>query len=84
MSKRQTGLTVRQHQCLEAIREHHSRTGVMPSASELMETLGLSSKSAAHSLLAGLESRGAIRRKPGRARAIRLVGSRCPHCGGDV
>jgi len=83
-TSRRMGLTPQQNACLEAIRSHHVGTGAMPSVSELQMALGMASKSAAHRLLVQLEARGAIKRATGRARAIRLMTSACPHCGGEV
>jgi repressor LexA len=81
---RRTGLTPQQSVCLEAIRAHHKGTGVMPSVSELQTALGISSRSAVHRLLVQLETRGAIKRAARRARAIRIIGTACPHCGGEL
>jgi len=81
---RRTGLTPQQNGCLEAIRAHHTVRGAMPSISDLQTALGMASKSAVHRLLVQLESRGAIKRAAGRARAIRLMTSSCPHCGGEL
>jgi repressor LexA len=77
-----TGLTPRQSSCLDAIRQHRHATGAMPSISDLQGALGHLSKTAVHRLLRQLESRGAIKRVRGRARAIRIVDDHCPHCGG--
>jgi repressor LexA len=54
----------------------------MPSISELQDALSNPSKTAVHRLLRQLESRGAIKRVRGRARAIRILDDQCPHCGG--
>jgi SOS-response transcriptional repressor LexA len=75
------GLTPRQRVCLNAIRAFQQQTGTMPSVEELRVVLGLSSKSAAARLLQRLAQRGAIRRVPGRARAITVQPYLCPHCG---
>jgi repressor LexA len=79
-----TGLTPRQRACLDAIGTHREGTGSMPSISELQTILGIPSRSAVHRLLVQLEARGAIKRRAGRARAIRLVAAACPHCGGEL
>ncbi|HEY5046729.1 MAG TPA: MarR family transcriptional regulator [Rhizomicrobium sp.] len=83
-SKILTGLTPHQSACLDAIRTHHADKGAMPSLSELRSALGIQSKSAVHRLLRQLESRGAIKRAAGRARAIRIAEVTCPHCGGGL
>jgi SOS-response transcriptional repressor LexA len=54
----------------------------MPSISDLGDALDNPSKTAVHRLLRQLETRGAITRVRGRARAIRIVEDQCPHCGG--
>ena len=79
----QTGLTPRQQACLNAIRTHQTDSGAMPSLADLQTALGGASKSAVHRLLMQLETRGAIRRRAGRARAIRIVASACRLCGGQ-
>lgn len=71
-----TALTRAQAQCLNAIIEI-SRTGWSPSIRELQAHLGLRSTSRVADLLDGLEQRGAIRRTPGRKRAIEVI----PHTG---
>jgi repressor LexA len=76
-----TGLTPRQRDCLEAIRVHQEDRGAMPSIAELQSQMGIASKSGVHRLLLQLETRGAIKRVAGRARAIRIATSKCPHCG---
>jgi repressor LexA len=78
------GLTPRQRLCLDAIRAHHGATRAMPSIAELQTALGKPSKTAVHRLLVQLEKRGAIRRKRGQARAIRVIDNSCPHCGGEL
>lgn len=79
------GLTEMQGRCLGIIRSAIDTKGVAPSFDEMMVALGLSSKSGVKRLLDGLEERGAIRRLPGRARAIEIIEHRtCPHCGGRL
>jgi SOS-response transcriptional repressor LexA len=84
MRRRPMGLTPRQIVCLQAIKEHHGKTGVMPSMSELQAVLGMASRGAVHRLLLQLEERGAIIRVSRRPRAIRVAEQHCPHCGGAV
>jgi len=82
--QRRFGLTPAQAMCLEAIRAHLERTGTMPSVAELRAALAVSSTSAVHKLLRQLETRGAIKRIAGRARAIRITTHHCPSCGGEL
>lgn len=63
----------RQQDCLRAIKRSLDAKGVAPSYDELMDELGLASKSGVHRLIIGLEDRGAIKRLPGRPRAIQIV-----------
>lgn len=68
------GLTSRQADCLRFLTRYmRENDGVSPAFSEILEALGVSSKSAAHRLLTGLEERGYIRRLPHRARAIDVL-----------
>jgi repressor LexA len=82
--QRRFGLTPAQATCLEAIQTHLRQTGTMPSVSELRAALGVASKSGVHQLLRQLESRGAIKRARGRARAIRITTHQCPRCGEEL
>lgn len=47
--------------------------GVSPSFEEMKQELGLHSKSGIHRLIAALEERGRIERRPNRARAIVVI-----------
>ena len=68
------GLTLRQAQCLDAIKAHIAAHWIAPSYRELQAALGLASLSGVHRLLAGLEERGHIRRRlRRRPRAIEVV-----------
>ena len=74
-------LTKRQKQLYDAMKDYSARNGgVMPSYDELTDMVGLKSKSGVHRLVLALEERGAIRRLPGRARAIAII----PGFGVDV
>ena len=64
-------LTARQKEAYHFIVGYMEATdGVSPSCDEIAAGLGLTSKGNAHRLLCALEDRGAIRRFPGRARAL--------------
>jgi len=77
----QTGLTVKQRACLDAIEAYFARTRTMPTIDNLCVALGSSSKGAVFRLLRQLEERGRIERVPLRARAIRLLDDKeCPRC----
>ena len=69
----QTGLTLKQRACLDAIEAYFARTRTMPSVEDLRLALGIGSKSGVLGLLRQLEERGRIARLPLRARAIRLL-----------
>lgn len=66
--------TAKERQCLDFIsgRTRHSG-GVPPSVQEIQTALALKSKSGVVRILRQLESRGKIRRLPGRARALEIV-----------
>lgn len=65
-----TGLTRRQRDCLNYIEARYQTDGVPPSFQEMMEHLGLHSKSGVARIINALEERGAISRLKNRARAI--------------
>lgn len=67
------GLTDRQDHALQVIRRSFDETGAAPSYREMMRALGLQSTSNVHYIMKCLEERGAIRRLPGRARAVEIV-----------
>lgn len=69
------GLTKRQADALGFIRNYHAEHGITPTYSEIMDALGLASKSGVNRIVVGIEERGFIRRLPGRARSIALVGN---------
>lgn len=54
-------------------RYSEANEGVAPSFEEMMDHLGLASKSGVHRLVTALEERGFVRRMPHRARAIICV-----------
>jgi repressor LexA len=66
------GLTNRQQQLVEFLRESHATTGIMPSSREIQHHFGFASQTAAMDLLRALERKGAIQRLAGKARAVML------------
>lgn len=70
------GLTPKQNACLREINTYVGKHGVAPTFEELQTRLGLGSKSEVHRLMTALQERGAIRRIPGRARAVEVVAVR--------
>jgi repressor LexA len=71
MAARQ-GLTHRQQQILEMIRQTVAERGYPPSVREIGEAVGLRSPSSVHSQLASLERGGYLRKDPSRPRAIEV------------
>jgi repressor LexA len=67
------GLTARQQQVLEYIRECMRTNGYPPTVREICEQLQLSSPSTVHAHLANLERLGYIHRDPTKPRALDLV-----------
>ena len=65
-------LTPRQQELLDFLRKEQHRLGVMPSSREVQKHFGFASQTAAMDLLRALERKGAIRRLPGKARAVIL------------
>lgn len=72
------GLTRQQKRALDFIENVYDASGVPPSYEELMNHMGLHSKSGIHRIILALEERGAIRRIPNRARAIEPTRSLTP------
>ncbi|HXF89566.1 MAG TPA: MarR family transcriptional regulator [Xanthobacteraceae bacterium] len=67
------GITPRQRALLSFIAEHAARSdGASPSSSEMASALGLRSRSAVGRMLRRLTERGALRRIPGRHRALEV------------
>lgn len=76
-------LTSRQQEWLAALLEAIVELGRPPTCRELAERMGTRHPSAAVETLRALEKKGWIHLGgAGKARAIRLVGRRCSHCGG--
>ena len=67
------GLTPRQQQVLEFIRESMRANGYPPTVREICTALDLSSPSTVHAHLANLERLGLIRRDPTKPRALDVV-----------
>lgn len=65
--------TKRMLDMLISIHLYQEEHGYIPSYDEMVEMLGLKSKSGIHRLVIGLEERGLLKRAPGYARAIALT-----------
>lgn len=72
------GLTPRQEQVLEFIRESVRANGYPPTVREICAALDLSSPSTVHAHLANLERLGFIKRDPTKPRALDVVGESRP------
>ena len=72
------GLTKRQEQVLEFIRESIRANGYPPTVREICTGLDLSSPSTVHAHLANLEQLGLIKRDPTKPRALDVVGDLRP------
>lgn len=69
-------VTEKQYALLQYIKDYMHLRPVAPSYEEMMDHLGMKSKSGVFRLLSGLEERGHIKRMPNRARAIKLLGAK--------
>ena len=69
------GLTRRQEQVLDFVRESVRDNGYPPTVREICAELGLSSPSTVHAHLANLERLGLIKRDPTKPRALDVVGA---------
>lgn len=67
-------LTTRQQQALDALEQAITANGYAPTVREFATVLGVTTN-AATALLVALEAKGAIKRWPGKARAISIVGA---------
>jgi repressor LexA len=67
------GLTERQRQVLQFIKDEIRLKGYPPSVREIGEAIGLSSSSTVHGHMARLEEKGFIRRDPTKPRAIEVL-----------
>jgi len=72
------GLTKRQEQVLEFIRQSVRDDGYPPTVREICTALGLSSPSTVHAHLANLERLGLVKRDPTKPRALDLVSAYRP------
>ena len=68
-------ITPRQREILLFITQHKEKNGYAPSFSEIMESLGISSRGHVHRFLVGLEKKGFIHRPAmlSSARAARAI-----------
>lgn len=66
-------ITKRQRDVLQFIRRYTSKNGYCPNYDEIMQGIGLKSKSGVNRLVLELEQRGFVRRLAGRSRAIEVV-----------
>jgi repressor LexA len=69
------GLTARQRQVLELVREHIEASGMPPTRAEIAMALGFRSANAAEEHLRALARKGVIELVPGASRGIRLKDS---------
>lgn len=67
------GLTAHQKRVMDYLTTFIAVNGIAPSYGEIAAHLGLASKSGVHRVITGLEERGAIQRRPNRARAITII-----------
>jgi repressor LexA len=73
-----TMLTRKQHEAFEFIRGYVARHGYSPSYENIMQGVGIHSKSGVHRLVGALAERGYIRRRKGRTRSIEVVAQETP------
>ena len=64
------GLTKRQQEIYDYLRDSSRTTGLMPTTREIQHFFGFASQTAAMSHLRALEKKGVIQRLPGKARAV--------------
>ena len=67
------GITARQRQILEAIRDSVEQRGYPPSMREIGEVVGLTSSSSVKHQLSALQAKGYLRQDPNRPRALEVV-----------
>jgi len=68
-------LSPRQTEVFDFIQEEHARSGIMPSSREIQERFGYASQTSVVDILTALEKKGVLKREPGKARALKLLGS---------
>jgi repressor LexA len=66
-------LTPKMLQLYKLMDAYKAKNGYMPSYDEMADMMGLHSKSGINRLICSMEQRGAIKRIPNQARAIRLL-----------
>lgn len=69
------GTTRKQAELLAFLRERQAAGGSMPSYTEMANAVGIQSKSGISRMIVAMEERGVIRRLPGQARAIEVIGA---------
>lgn len=70
-----SGLTHKQADLISFVQEYQRESGgASPSYQQIEDALGLKSKSGVYALIDRLEARGKVRRLPGQARTIEIVG----------
>ena len=69
----QFGLTPKQQQLLQFLRERESQGLPAPSMDEMAAAVGIRSKSGAFRLVEGLAERGYVRRIVGRKRSVQVI-----------
>lgn len=82
-----TAVTRRMQDCLNVIARSEAERGHPPSYDEIMDAMGLRSKSGVSRMVDELVERGMLRRvtpRKGAARSLQIVRRGCPHCGGDL
>jgi len=80
----QIPLTRQQARALHYIEAYTEASDCAPPYEQIMHHMGLKSKSGVHRIIMALEERHRIRRIPHRARAIAVIKTTCPHCGGEI
>ena len=73
------GLTRRQNEVLDAIKDYKSRVGFPPTMLELAGLIGCSSPNAATAHVTALKKKGYITVAPGVARGITIIGDALDH-----
>ena len=66
-------LTPKMLKLYRIMEDYKARNGVMTYYEEMVDMMGLKSKSGINRLIISMEERGAIKRLPNQARAIRLL-----------
>lgn len=67
-------MTLQQRRLLDYLRAETAAGRLAPSFQQIADALGLRAKSGVHRIVTALEEQGRIRRRPGRARALEVVG----------